>query len=321
LAPNALEWDSQTVQEWARKNVPEKDACAILLWFCRICLCSEPYEISFFFLLLFIRSAGGYALLADIHGGAQQDRPIQGAQVISEKMAGTLPKDNVKLGEPVRAIKQDANSVTVISEKGQYIAKHVIVTLPPVLAGRILYTPSMPTAREELTQKYPMGTVIKTTVIYDKPFWKEKGYSAEAMSDIGPIVMCYDETSHDGKNPAIVGFIGGKDARHWGSQPRAARQKAVLECYARWWGPKALTPVDFLEMDWSRQPYSCGSYFGVMGPGVLTSCGKALRTPVGRIHWASTESATRWMGYMEGALDAGERAAKEILQEQKKSKL
>jgi monoamine oxidase len=58
-------------------------------------------------------------------------------------------------------------------------------------------------------------------------------------------------------------------------------------------------------MDWCRQPYSGGSYFGVMGPGVLTSCGKAIRTPVGRIHWASTESARRWMGYMEGAMEAG----------------
>jgi monoamine oxidase len=312
-AANALEWDSQTVAEWARSNVPEPDARAILEWFIRVCMCSEPYEVSFLFFLKFIRSAGSYAILADIRGGAQQDRPIDGAQCISEKLAETLGAGRVKLGEPVRAISQDNAGVTVTTDRGQYTARHVIVAVPPVLAGKIIYSPPMPPMREELTQKVPMGTVIKTTVIYDKPFWREAGFSAEAISDKGPIFICYDESSHDGKSSAIVGFIAGKAARYWGQRPRAERKQAVLECYARWWGPKALTCVDFLEMNWSTQQWSCGSYYGVMGPGTLTSCGPALRAPVGNIHWASTETATRWAGYMEGALDAGLHVAQEVL--------
>ncbi|KAK2082896.1 hypothetical protein P7K49_038132, partial [Saguinus oedipus] len=38
-----------------------------------------------------------------------------------------------------------------------------------------------------------------------------------------------------------------------------------------------------------------------------------LRQPVDRIYFAGTETATHWSGYMEGAVEAGERAAREIL--------
>ena len=50
-----------------------------------------------------------------------------------------------------------------------------------------------------------------------------------------------------------------------------------------------------------------------MPPGVWTQFGPALRDPVGRIHWAGTETATRWNGYMDGAVQSGERAAAEVI--------
>ncbi len=48
-------------------------------------------------------------------------------------------------------------------------------------------------------------------------------------------------------------------------------------------------------------------------PGTWTQLGPALRAPVGRVHWAGTETATVWCGYMDGAVQSGERAAAEIL--------
>ena len=48
---------------------------------------------------------------------------------------------------------------------------------------------------------------------------------------------------------------------------------------------------------------------------VLLDFGKAIREPVGRIHWAGTETSTYWNGYMDGAVRSGERAAAEVLAE------
>jgi monoamine oxidase len=49
-----------------------------------------------------------------------------------------------------------------------------------------------------------------------------------------------------------------------------------------------------------------------MGPGTLTGLGPLLKEPVGPLHWAGTDTATEWNGYMEGAIQAGERASAEV---------
>ena len=50
----------------------------------------------------------------------------------------------------------------------------------------------------------------------------------------------------------------------------------------------------------------------VPGPGILVAYGHLLRKPVGRIHWAGTETSTQWCGYMDGAVRSGERVAAEV---------
>jgi len=51
----------------------------------------------------------------------------------------------------------------------------------------------------------------------------------------------------------------------------------------------------------------------VLAPGALTQSRDALWAPVGRLHWAGTETATFWHGYMDGAISSGHRAAAEVL--------
>jgi monoamine oxidase len=65
--------------------------------------------------------------------------------------------------------------------------------------------------------------------------------------------------------------------------------------------------------DWADEQWTRGSPVGIAGPGVTTEYGPALTEPVGRIHWAGTETATYWQGYMDGAVRSGERAAAEVL--------
>lgn len=61
------------------------------------------------------------------------------------------------------------------------------------------------------------------------------------------------------------------------------------------------------------EQYSSGCYTMTCGPGFLTRYGPYLAKPVGRVHYAATETASEWSGYMNGAVQAGERAAREIL--------
>ena len=68
-----------------------------------------------------------------------------------------------------------------------------------------------------------------------------------------------------------------------------------------------------MERDWGSDEWTRGGYCASMTPGLWSRYGSALRDPVGRLAWAGTETATEHAGYMEGALQSGERAASEAL--------
>ena len=65
--------------------------------------------------------------------------------------------------------------------------------------------------------------------------------------------------------------------------------------------------------DWTADPWTRGCYGAHFPPGTWTQFGPALRRPVGLLHWAGTETATEWSGYMDGAVQSGKRVAAEIL--------
>ena len=99
----------------------------------------------------------------------------------------------------------------------------------------------------------------------------------------------------------------------FGRLDASERRRAVLASLTGYFGKRAGKPVDFVEQDWSAEEWTRGCYGAHMAPGVMTQFGPVLREPVGRIHWAGTETATVGTGYMDGAIRAGLRAAEEVL--------
>jgi monoamine oxidase len=158
-----------------------------------------------------------------------------------------------------------------------------------------------------------MGSVIKCVAFYERPFWRDEGLSGEAILDNGPVTLVFDDSPQDGSSGALLAFILGGHARTWARRTTEDRRRAVLARLADLFGPRAAEPVDYIDKDWSSERWSGGCDTGVMPPGVLTAYGDVLRAPVGRIHWAGTETARQWNGYMDGAIESGQRAAQEVL--------
>jgi monoamine oxidase len=159
----------------------------------------------------------------------------------------------------------------------------------------------------------PMGTVVKCMAVYDEPFWRGDGLSGQALSLPGPVQVISDNTPPQGSPGVLMGFLEGDEARRLGAAAESERREAVLGTFTRLFGERAARPAAYVERDWSAEPFSRGCYAGVFGPGAWTSFGRSLRPPIGRLHWAGTETATRWMGYFDGAIQAGRRAAAEVL--------
>lgn len=311
-AKHAAEWDAMTVESWKRKNVKTRGAKALIDTAVRAVFAAEPSELSLLFFLYYLRHGGGLMRLTEIQNGAQETRLAEGFQEVSKRLARKLG-DKVILEAPVRKIRQSENGVIVSSDRGEIKCARVIVAIPPTLAGRIDYDPALPASRDLLTQKTPMGSVIKCIAFYKSPFWREGGYSGEALGDFGPVKLVFDDSPEDTSHGALVGFFMGKDARTYSGKTKEERKKAAVESFTRFFGPHAANPIDYIDQDWPAEPWSRGCYAATMAPGVLTAHASALRTPIHRIHWAGTETARVWMGYMEGALESGERAADEVL--------
>eukprot|EP01097_Dermamoeba_algensis_P008311 TRINITY_DN5484_c0_g1_i1.p1 TRINITY_DN5484_c0_g1~~TRINITY_DN5484_c0_g1_i1.p1 ORF type:complete len:189 (-),score=36.34 TRINITY_DN5484_c0_g1_i1:159-725(-) len=176
----------------------------------------------------------------------------------------------------------------------------------------------MPGRRDQLTQRMPGGCVIKVLILYDHCFWRSKGYSGEVLTTDGPVCLFYDASTYDNKQPALVAFVAGKAAIEWSGREQEL-QTTIIKQLVDLYGPDAAKVKKIILKDWSLESYSRGCYVGVMPSGMLTTFGKALREPVGRIHWAGTETATEWIGYMEGAIVSGIRAAKEVSERLTKS--
>jgi monoamine oxidase len=306
-ALDARRWDAQTFESWLRRNVRSPSARELLRLGVEAVWAADTGELSLLHVLFYLRSGDGWAALLETTGGAQQDRFVGGSQRLSELLAAQL---DVALGSPVRRIAQDDAGVTVTTGTTEHRAAHVVVAVPPTLAGRIEYEPAMPAARDQLTQRVPMGAVVKCHAVYDEPFWRAEGLSGQASSDRGPVRVVFDNTPQSGRPGVLLGFFEGRHAR---TTVPAERRDQVLHGFARLFGPRARHPQAYLEQDWAAEPWSRGGYGGSLPPGTWTQLGRALREPVGRIHWAGAETATHGNGYMDGAVRSGAAAAAAVL--------
>jgi monoamine oxidase len=311
-AEQALAWDSQTAETWLQARVAAERARAWLRAAIRGTLAAEPRDLSLLHTLFFIRSAGGIAPLIATGGGAQERRFHQGAQTVSIRLAETLG-ERVVLGTPAEVVRHDGDGVVVEAAGRAVSAGRAIVAIPPALAGRLTYRPALPGWRNQLTQRVPMGSVIKVHALYDEPFWRQEGLSGLAVSDSGPVRIVYDNSPEAGSPGVLVGFIEGEQARAWARRSPQDRRAAILASLADYFGDRAGRPRELLERSWADEEYSGGCYAGYFPPGVWTSFGQALREPIGPLHWAGTETATVWTAFMEGAVQSGQRAADEVL--------
>jgi monoamine oxidase len=320
-ARNAADWDGMTLESWidshagVTRRFKELVAAAT-----RPIFGAEPRELSLLFVLFYLAASGDekhpgtFQRNFNTRGGAQMSRFVGGSQQIALKLANQLG-ERVALGTPVRRIVQGRHGVTVHSDRAAFHSNRAIVAIPPTLAGRIDYDPILPFERDQLTQRFGQGTLTKATAVYDRPFWRDAGLNGTALDTSGPVSFTFDDSPPGGRPGVVFGFIGGDRARRYNTMSPKARRAAVLEQLATFFGPRARRPREFFETVWAGEEWSRGCPVGIPSQGTLLAYGSRIRRPVGRIHWAGTETATFWNGYMDGAVRSGERAAAEVLAE------
>jgi monoamine oxidase len=256
-----------------------------------------------------------------ITGGSQQNRVVGGSQLITNTLANRIGTENIILGAPARAIDQSGPKVVITTDAGNVQAGQVILAIPPTFAGAIDYTPILSPLRAQLTERTPMGYAVKVHATYPKPFWREltskyrhtpDGLSGIALSAHAPIGLCFDNSPGGARatTGVLLGFVFADDGRTWGSKPPARRRAEVLAQFVRWFGPKAAHPIHYMEQNWATEEWTRG-YIGYIPTNTWLHYEREVKSSIGRIHLAGTETAGEGYGAMEGGLLAAARAVKQ----------
>lgn len=247
--------------------------------------------------------------------GAQYQRTTKGNMHMSKYLASLFP-DCVKLDSPVREIVRSDSSVTVKTPRESYTAKAVIVTIGTVLLDSIDFSPPLPLQQRLAVERAFTGYYTKVVLIYDSPWWREKGFSGASMtpSPEESMYVTFDQVS--GEAYALTAFLVGQKGAAWdvaseGNEKEGAAK--VIVDVARVFGcDEAKKPVDVIMHQWTDERWSRGAPSAFFGPGQIALAG-AFAQPTGRVFWAGTDNATDHVGYMEGAVQAGEARADDVL--------
>lgn len=317
LAPDAERWDTLSMATWLDEQVADTNARSRLRQSLEGLMTVTAEDMSVLTVLHSAITSGTLSAAMGIEGGAQELRFSGGVHQLAVRLAGDLG-DAVRLQEAVEAIEYDVATAVVHTSKGDYRADHVVVAVPPSALVGIQFSPELPRSHVALQTMMPMGSVIKVHAIFEAPFWRDAGWSGLVIDDSGPLAFMIDNSAPDSNEGVLTSFLSASKAIAWGDarlgETASAQRRQLLSDHVhRSFGAGSLDLIDYVDYDWVAEPWIGGGYSGVMRPGGWLPHGHSLREPVGPLHWASSERATMWTGYVEGALESGERAAREVL--------
>ena len=282
MRPRPQRSTGQTFADWISANTSTRGARVLFNLLANATMAAAPSQISLLWAAWFIASNKGINQMLATAGGAQEFRFVGGSQLLSIKIARQLGPA-VILKSPVTKIEHRGSRVEVSARGITVHAKAMIVAIHPADTRRIEFRPTLPIARRALIKKWPSGSGWKVNVVYREPFWRVAGLTGQLISDRPPLEVVYDNTPPSGKPGVLISFVYTVGNTPAVLHDKRARRDAVIGQLNEIFGPKARTPVAYLETDWLDQPYISGCE-SPLGPGLISHYGAAIREPVGRIH-------------------------------------
>ncbi len=319
-AADAAALDAFSLEEWLAREIRNPIVRDRIALHADLVLAADRSSLSLLHYLATLGATGGFGLrgAGELPGGGREHRFAGGAHTLTQRLAEALG-DALHLDAAVLAIEQpeatspsstkaSSGELTVRTAAATYRAAQLVLALPPALAGRIAV--ELPPPASAMASASRPGAVVKVFAAYPRAFWRARGLSGELYSPRGQVRATVEATAPDG-TPALLAFVVGPAAHGWSQRPPGERRAQVLGELATHFGAEAAQPLEVIEYDWGADAWSAGCVAG-LPPGALTA-GAAWRQRHGRISFAGTEAAVRWPGYMDGAIEAGERAAAEVL--------
>lgn len=302
-----LSLDATPASQYLRGMAFTDEACEFMSGFIEGEMCAPIDAFSAYELLEQSASVGG----REGEAGSARWFLAEGMGSLAEHLADRLGT-SIVLNAPVTRVEQAHDGVAVVAATGTYRASNLIVAVPPQFYASIGILPMLEENSRTTISGYRCGAVVKTVLVFERPWWRDDGLSGSMLL---PDAIC--NAALDGSTQGNVGvlvlFSTARSGHLLGQTiDEAQRIRQVMACLRSLAEREIPQPIAARSIDWSADPWSRGGYASRRGLGGWAAAPQ-LFAPVGRIHFAGTETASTWRSFMEGALQSAERAADAVL--------
>ena len=267
-------------------------------------------DLSLLQALLQLRRNGGRGGLAELRLGLRQARPAAGMQAICAGLTARLG-DGLILDTPLLALQQGSDGVELSTRRGRYRAERVVLALPGLQLARLDFAPPLKGWHDHGLRHLLPHATLEAQLRYERPFWHQRLPQVLLPHSLPGCLILEQSPPRAGEGALrlrLSGELGQRAARL--SEP--GRQTLILDILAGVLGEPARLPLECLLQCWADEPFlrSAAAHWAVGG---WTLLAPLLRRPLGRVHFAGADLSRRCPGTLEGAVEAGELAAEEVL--------
>ena len=240
----------------------------------------------------------------------------EGNDSVPERLAAKL-KPRVEFGFRLESIANHGDGFRlsfhcdgVASEEN---ADMVVLALPFTILRQLDVRVKLPEAKQKAIRELGYGTNTKLIAGFSRRVWEQSQSTGYTFTDLE--FQCCWETSRGqpGTHGILTNFAGGNLGLHLNDGDMQDRAATFVSQVDRIYpGSRDAFTKKVVRQHWPSSPFVLGSYT-CYKPGQYSTLADHVATSVGNLFFAGEHTSEDFNGYMEGAAESGERAAKEVL--------
>jgi monoamine oxidase len=217
----------------------------------------------------------------------------------------------IALASVVTRVEQDEREARVIvrdgTRRGTVLkADYLVLTIPPTVARTIEFAPAIPASLKRAWQALTIGAATKAHALFDRPWWRKAGRPRAFGTNLDTGAI-WETTG--GRVPGLTVLAGGRASIALRSLLEEGGPQRVVRRLS--WLGEPEDARDFRSISWELDPFARGGY-AVFGPEFKPEWRSELARSVGRMFFAGDHTSRKWQGYMNGAVESGQQAARDI---------
>ncbi len=225
------------------------------------------------------------------------------------------PPQRLLLGESVRRIEWAKHRVRVTTDRGEYEARALIVTLPlgVLKSGSVRFLPELPASKSHAIARLGVGTLNKVVMEFPAVFWpRDTALFGRVSEGSGEWEEWVNLAPVNGR-AALIGFHGGRCAVRLETLSDRELVRSGMDALREMFGRRIPDPSKVHITRWASDPFALGSY-SHFAPGSSPEDSVRLAAAVDQtLFFAGEACSSTHPATVHGAVDSGRRAAREMV--------